>query len=98
VELNDINLLVLTGLVSFSLVGLSLFLTFCGGFLGFVSPIVAERIWPWILTAVGDAGIWGRRIAKVLKVASLILVWVVGPLAAVWLGIQAVAWFDGLNK
>ncbi len=97
-ELNDINLLVLTGLVSFSLVGVSLLLTIYGCLFGFLSPIVGERIWPWILTAIGDAGIWGRRIAKVLKVASLLLVWVVGPLAAVWLGIQAVAWFGGLNK
>ena len=97
-ELNDINLLVLTGLISFFLIGLSLFLTFYGCLLGYVSPIVAERIWPWILTIVGDAGIWGRRISKVLKVASFLLVWFVGPVAAVWLGIRAVSWFDGLNK
>ncbi len=97
-ELNDINLLVLTGLISFSLIGLSLFLTIYGGFFGFVSPIVAERIWPWILTIVGNAGVLGHRISKVLKAASFLLVWIVGPVAAVWLGIQAVSWFDGLNK
>ena len=60
-ELNDINLLVLTGLVSFSWVGVSLFLTFCGRFLGCISPVVAERIWSWMLTVVGEAGTWGRR-------------------------------------
>lgn len=60
-ELNDINLLVLTGLVSFPLVGVSLFLTFCGRFLGSISPVVAERIWSWMLTVVEGTGTWGRR-------------------------------------
>ncbi len=97
-ELNDINLLVLTGLLSLALVGLSLFLTIYGCLFGFVSPIVAERIWPWVLTAVGDVGIWGHHVAKILKIFSFLIVWVVGPLAAVWLGIQALLWFGGLNK
>lgn len=97
-ELNDINLLVLTGLVSLSLIGLSLSLTIWGFLFGLISPFVAERFWPWLLNTIGDFGKWGRRATKVLKVGSFLLVWIVGPMAAVWLGMQAVAWFGGLNK
>ena len=52
-ELNDINLLVLTGLVSLSLIGLSLSLTIWGFLFGLISPFVAERFWPWLLNTIG---------------------------------------------
>ena len=97
-ELNDINLLVLTGLFSLSLIGLSLFLSIWGYLFALISPIVAERFWPWLLNTIGDFGRWGRRAAKTLKLGSFLLVWIVGPIAAICLGMQAVSWFDGLNK
>ena len=97
-ELNDLNLLVLTGLLSLSLIGLSLFLSIWGYLFALISPIVAERIWPWLLNTIGDFGKWGHRAAKTLKVGSFLLVWIVGPLAAICLGLKAVSWFDGLNK
>ena len=97
-ELNDINLLVLTGLFSLSLIGLSLFLTIWGFLFAFISPIVAEKFWPWLLNTIGDFGTWGRRAAKTLKVGSFLLVWIIGPIAAICLGLKVVSWFDGLNK
>lgn len=96
-ELNDINLLFWAGLLSLSLIGLTVFLAVCGGLAYFLSHLIDDHLWPALLNMVEGFGRRGERVSMWLRRSAFVLVWVVGPLALVGCVINAYAWFAGLN-
>lgn len=80
-ELNDINLLFWAGLLSLSLIGLTVFLAVYGGLAYFLSHLIGDHLWPTLLNVVEGFGQRGARVSKWLRRSAFVLVWVVGPLA-----------------